>query len=100
MTVTRSEVNAPYVKAYPDTIAPTADRRDIIVRLLARLYRIANGVALLHNEDDTDYGRIRRGQALGPRHAQVVAGATHSYCRYPLDILGEHILEANQGQSP
>lgn len=69
------------------SISPTAKGRETIIRLLSNLSQVAIGVAELRNEYGTDHGRSTATTGLGPRHAHLAVGASHTFCQFLLETL-------------
>ncbi len=75
------------LKLHPDTLAPSKEGRETIIRILSNLSQVAIGVSELRNAYGTDHGRSAPTVGLGPRHAHLAVGAASTYVRMLLETL-------------
>lgn len=78
------------LKLDPRAIAPTARGAETIVRLLAGLTQIPQGLAELRNEGyGTGHGQAKRISGIKPRHADLAARAAIAYASFVLDTVAD-----------
>lgn len=74
----------------PRSIAPTARGAETMVRLLAGLTQIPQGLAELRNEGyGTGHGQATRLSGIKPRHADLASRAAVAYASFILDTLAD-----------